>query len=176
MCTGTVSAGAGICGGHGDGGRAGQTNPESPVCLGAFQTSDQPDIAERTDMDVEARIADLEREIERGEPRLLVSFAIQSFVEGPFDYDTGSVVPIIDDIVDRWWGLSVTERDEYARRNPSFRPLRISPGTMRSAWRNSPMTKSDVIYPTTSTMPCVSCGGSTPSNWRPGATGGHDCE
>jgi hypothetical protein len=70
-----------------------------------------------------ARIADLEREIERGELRLLVSFAIQAFVDGPFDYDTNSVVPIIDDVVDQWCGLSAAERDEYAKRNPSFPPV-----------------------------------------------------
>jgi hypothetical protein len=93
----------------------------NPLCVSAPSSTGAH--AERTDMDVETRIADLEREIQRGELRLLVSFAIQSFVEGPFDYDTKSVVPIIDDIVDRWCGLGATERDEYARRRPTFPPV-----------------------------------------------------
>lgn len=74
-------------------------------------------------VDVEARIADLERQIERGELRLLVSLAIQSFVEGPFDYDADRVVLIIDDVVDRWCGLSAAERDEYAQRNGPYPPV-----------------------------------------------------
>src|SRR5262249_3665952 len=66
-------------------------------------------MSRRNGTDVEERIADLERKIERGELRLLVSFAIQSFVEGPFDYDTDSVVPIIDDVVGQWGGLTAAE-------------------------------------------------------------------
>jgi hypothetical protein len=74
---------------------------------------------EVADMDAFARIATLERAVERAELRFQVAMAIFPFIE---DLHEDRVI-VVDDVVDLWCELGQEDREQYERRRPAVAPL-----------------------------------------------------